>query len=421
MTTLFSHAIRILTCQRCGAPLEAAVEGGSIVCAYCQATNDVAQRDESRDAAIAAEGRASAMSESERYASLRAQDRAPTIPEALDALLDGAALRPDQVAAAQAEWKNVRPQAKPGAPFHVHEKLFHLTLALGPHVDARWRRAMYETALEVLDDADQRQVLRSLLARDAVLAGDAAGAEAWLAAVNPRPTELRADSAHRITAATRAIAGGDHATALGLLGDTVSDVPMATAFEPAAAVLRAGLLEASGRRDAATEQTRAALKGLENPQLTGRDMAVDTAMTAIDREADAFAPLGLPTGGLCAGLAAEIVPYVESLQRRVNVLTADAKGGGVLLLVALMLPTALGMLAGVITLPLFVPEPGEAMVALACGAGTLLGLVVGALYWLLHGRKIVAETRAEKMAEAAPLQAELDRLTARLAGYRERT
>jgi len=47
--TLYSHALRILTCAQCGAPVDASARGGSVTCAYCHAVSHFPCRDESAD------------------------------------------------------------------------------------------------------------------------------------------------------------------------------------------------------------------------------------------------------------------------------------------------------------------------------------------------------------------------------------
>ncbi len=42
--TAFSHDIRILACQRCGAAVEGGLQGGTFTCQYCNAVNQFAAR-----------------------------------------------------------------------------------------------------------------------------------------------------------------------------------------------------------------------------------------------------------------------------------------------------------------------------------------------------------------------------------------
>ena len=64
--TLFDHRLRILSCDACGAPIDAAITGGSVQCRYCQAVNHLRARDERADLDDARAAEAAAMSELER-------------------------------------------------------------------------------------------------------------------------------------------------------------------------------------------------------------------------------------------------------------------------------------------------------------------------------------------------------------------
>ena len=44
-TTLFRYDVRILMCEQCGAPLDAAPEGGHVACRFCQARNQIGRRN----------------------------------------------------------------------------------------------------------------------------------------------------------------------------------------------------------------------------------------------------------------------------------------------------------------------------------------------------------------------------------------
>jgi hypothetical protein len=259
--TLFSHDLRILTCVRCGAPIEAQVAGGSFSCGFCGAENRLARRDESADLSAAEAAMATTVSEAERHARLREQDSRPlALPADIDALTRGGSLASDRVEVATELWRNLRTQVGAGAPFATSERLFHLTLLLAPHLDARKRRAFLETAIEILEDAGHRQVLRGALARGAILAGDLDAAVSWLAPVNPRATDLAMDTAYRYAAAMLATARGDQGRVTELLGWSQTDVPLADADEVGCAILRANVLEQQGRVDAAAAELHAVLE-----------------------------------------------------------------------------------------------------------------------------------------------------------------
>ncbi len=257
--TLFSHDLRILTCQRCGAPFEAGVEGGSFTCTFCHAENQLRRRDESADLSAAQAAAQATVSEAERHARLREQDsRPPMLPPDIAQLTHDGYLAPEHVEHARQLWRSLRQEVGVGAPFATSERLFHLTLLLAPHLDVRERRAFLETAIEILEDPGHRQVIRGALARDAVLAGDLGAADAWLAPMNPRATDLAMDTAYRYAAAMLATARGQDARVTELLGWRDTDVPLADADEVGCAILRANVLERQGRtQEAAAELTRA--------------------------------------------------------------------------------------------------------------------------------------------------------------------
>jgi len=257
--TLYSHAIRVLTCQSCGAPFDATIAGGQIRCTYCGTTNLVSQRDEQADRARAAEARRADMSESERYAQLRNQDRgSENLPESLAPYLglDGA-LRPDAVPAAQADWQEARRLIAGGSTaFALAERFFYLTVLLAEHLDDRRLRASLETAAELLTDARHRHVVRCMLARLAAQHGDVQGARAWLETCNPRPLDLTMDTAYRYAAATLAIAQGQTAQVFDLVGHRQGDVPLSDREELACDLLRLHALEVSGRADQSVPHLR---------------------------------------------------------------------------------------------------------------------------------------------------------------------
>ncbi len=253
--TAYSHELRILTCGKCLAPIDATVDGGSVTCGYCGAVSQVARRDESADLAAARDAAQSAMSESERHARLRDQDRQPApVPERVASLLLGDHLDPGKVAQAEAAWRDAIGQLTIATSFPVAARFFHLTVLLAPFIEERRRRAILETAVEVLPDDGHRHVLRCMLAREAARAKDFAAAEAWLAPVNPKPMDLAMDTAYRFAAATLASAGGDYARVVELLGFEPDDIPLANREEIACGVLRIDALDHLGKHHLAVAE-----------------------------------------------------------------------------------------------------------------------------------------------------------------------
>lgn len=264
---LYSQAIRIVACQRCGAPLEAAVQGGLFTCAYCGATNQLAARVERSDGKHAHD--APVLSESERYTRLREQERAgEALPASIAALVgpDGR-LAASSLDRAKQHWLVARSQVEAKSSFPVQERFFHLTVLLAPCFAERARRAVLETAAEILPDERHRHVLRCLLATYAARDGDTESAEAWLSACDPRPFELSMDSSYRLAAATVASARLEHGRTLELLGMRDDDVPLAPRDRLACAVLRVHALESVGRIEDATAALRARLTEHGEPAL----------------------------------------------------------------------------------------------------------------------------------------------------------
>src|SRR5690606_40987444 len=107
-------------------------------------------------------------------------------------------LRTPPVADAKRAWLAARAQLDEDASFPLRERFFHLTVLLAPHFAERARRAVLETAAELLEDRRHRHVMRCLLATYAAREGDPAAADAWLALCDPRPTDLMMDSAYRL-------------------------------------------------------------------------------------------------------------------------------------------------------------------------------------------------------------------------------
>lgn len=257
MSTFFSHTLRILACEQCGGPVEAAVDGGEFTCTYCGGVNRLARRDESADRAEAALAQDAQLSESERFARLRAQDAQPEpIPESIASQLVDGRLPNSNKPWAEKEWLSARTQLASAASFPVSERLFHLTVLLTPHFEERRARATLETAIEVLPDARHRHVLRCLLAELAARAGDVPAAEAWLRVVHPKPVDLLMDTAYRLAAATLAITQGHFRGATEQLGMASGDVPLADRHELSADLLRIHATAELGDDAAAAQQMR---------------------------------------------------------------------------------------------------------------------------------------------------------------------
>jgi hypothetical protein len=221
------------------------IAGGQVRCDYCGATMQVGARPRES----AREHVATEIDESARLAGLRAQvesfdsDRAllrgPDGLDAFERMLSDAATRAAGLEGFRQEWEKTRRVAAAGrATPETELQLLRLAFAIAEQyaqLDRADRaRAVLETALDLIADADLRDLIRARLARQALLLNDVEAGAAWLADVNPRPLKLEVDSESRIATALLAYRRGDHAGVLAALGETVDGAPMLE--------MRAGLL-----------------------------------------------------------------------------------------------------------------------------------------------------------------------------------
>jgi hypothetical protein len=179
----------------------------------------------------------SPLTEAERWHRLRAEERLPersstNFARVTDEGLDDALAR----------WPLARVRCKTGGA-RAAEDLLSLTLAIQHHErissDTRRIRAMYEGALETVTSRPHRAVFLGLLASSACRLGDAAGAEGWLRAMDPRAPDLRADSAYRNAHAAWFMVRSEWARALEMLGERYGAVPYHAQYRLFAAVGRA--------------------------------------------------------------------------------------------------------------------------------------------------------------------------------------
>lgn len=255
--TVFSHSVRVIACANCGAPLDVPPGGGAVRCSFCQASLQVQGRQEATESAAAAS--APALDEAERFEKLRAQAAHPALlPESLGHLAMGGVLLAQHADLAATEWRQARAEVAAGAPFPVAERLFHLTKLLSDHLgeggDEKRRRALLETAMELLQAPRHRQALRGELAWNAARLGDIEAAEQWLLGCNPRSDDLHVDTAWRVATAYVCTARQDWSGVLRVLGSRPGDIPIASGESESCGVLRAHALERSGQKMQAVEQ-----------------------------------------------------------------------------------------------------------------------------------------------------------------------
>ncbi|AUX19792.1 uncharacterized protein SOCEGT47_002450 [Sorangium cellulosum] len=278
MDTTYSHTIRALLCPHCGAPLSAPTAGARISCRYCRVELAIGARDE-RPLQHAP---SAPLPEPERLARLRAQVGRPLAPPPLVAeLLHEGTLAPWKHQEAAALWQSTRAELASGPRPEAAERLFFLTLLLfSAERDPARKRALLETALDLLTLPRHRQALRCMLARNAVLAGDLVAARAWLAPCDARSDDLASDTEHRFALAYVATAERRWDAVLAAIGARPHDVPLAASAATVCAVLRANAHERQGAVATAAEQLSAELRaGLEAPR---RIEAILEANRALD-------------------------------------------------------------------------------------------------------------------------------------------
>lgn len=250
--TIYDHELRVLACLECGAPLRARISGGLVGCTYCGATHELAPRVER---AITSDR---TLGESERVARLREQaGSAEPEPPSIAELLTSGHLPAERADDARASWRAARRALVAHGEFGESERLFHLTRVLLPHCDDATRRAVLETALDLLTDDRHRHVLRCELAMGAARIGELEAADAWLEHVDRRPVDLLMDSAVRAALATVATVRDRPAEVLAVLGRISSDLPVSGPYADTIELLRIHALERSDAGEEALAAHRA--------------------------------------------------------------------------------------------------------------------------------------------------------------------
>jgi len=396
VTTHYSHETRLTICGKCGAPIEAAVAGGSVQCSYCRHVGVVGARDEREDLELARQASASAMSEADRLNVLRRQAGRPLeLPASLAPWVAAGRLAPEHVPGAQAEWRRVLPTLAGGAPPHEQERFFHLTRLLGEALGGPHERATFESAVDALSDPRHRHILRCELSIGASREGDATAAEQWLAPCHPAPTDLHMDSAHRLARAYLATAAGDPSRVWWLLGRTAGDVPVVDGRTAEADVLRAHAAEADGDPSAAVERLLASMR------------ADARHVEGIERVVQSSGRLGLCPSSFPAARA-RIWEEV-----RVALRPAVSPGLGCVAVPAVALLVGVAVTAAG-ALQLLVPSSFEANAFFAAMAG-LLGVPASALFlvMMLRDRSASARVRNGTLGFAEVRSAEHTHVAAR--------
>lgn len=246
----------MLTCPQCGAPVQIGVQGGQAQCGYCHAPLTISARDDS-----ASQPLGPGLSEAERYQGLWAQAQsfgAKILPPEMLQVLHGGALTPDRAGPALTIWRMYCSQAHAG-DLHAGELAILMTGSLSSYFsvvakDPARQRALYESTLDQMRAPHQKQVVRGLLSRAALKAGDLASAKTWFAACDAHSADLQADTAYRLTYACLATAHNDFRNVLAALGPNPQAVPVALPSRLMIDVYRANAHEKLGDMNSAVSQ-----------------------------------------------------------------------------------------------------------------------------------------------------------------------
>lgn len=177
--TQFGFDIRTALCLECGAPLQAELSGGHIVCSYCGTTSFIQRRARREPLAPTPP---QAISEPQRLRELWHQDQRPLpVPPGVQGWLVDGQLQPQHRQEALQAWLYYQGTLSEHPDGVAAYYLFTLTILLGPLLDDRHRRALLEHAVDVLPHQHHRNVIRCNLAHHAALDGDIEAARAWLA------------------------------------------------------------------------------------------------------------------------------------------------------------------------------------------------------------------------------------------------
>lgn len=276
----FGYAFRAVLCPRCNSPLSAPAVGSPTSCSRCGASAQVPPRDERPLSQIEP---APPISEHERLMRLRAQVGRPLQPPpTLIHLLQAGQLAPWKVQEAWAMWQSLRSELSAAPRVDIAEMFFFLTIMLADAETVPPRkRALVETALDLVPLKRHRQALRCLLARDAARSFDFASARAWLGPCDGCSDNIESDSDYRFAHAFIATAERRYAEVLGALGPGPHEIPIAMSKAAVCAVLRANAYEKQGALDAAVAVLKAEIQAA-GPGL----LPIIERVAAMNRELD---------------------------------------------------------------------------------------------------------------------------------------
>lgn len=349
----FGYAFRAVLCPRCGAPVSAPATGGAASCSHCGAGAQVSPRDERPLSQIEP---APPIPEPERIMRLRAQVGRPLVPPpSLMTLLQDGQLAPWKAQEAWALWQGLRNELAAAPRVDAAETFFFLTLLLAAAETAPPRkRALVETALDLLPLKRHRQALRCLLARDAARAFDIASARAWIGPCDGRSDDIESDSDYRFAFAFIATIERRYADVLGALGPGPHEIPIAMSKAAACSALRANAYEKQGALDAAAAVLQAEIQAagpglvpvIERVAAMNRELdlcpqtlaRLRTAQTPARTAAGGDHMVGLILGGIL--LAASVVMVLMGLLATRDIVVGTSRFSQGYVAIAAAVPTA---------------------------------------------------------------------------------
>jgi hypothetical protein len=239
---------RVTLCSSCGAPLQAASNARATRCTKCGAENVVVARVDDAISEGWSEG------ELARVSHLRTQSTSAPVHPSIQAFVAGLRLSRAHAAQAFHSWQHFRSHIDSLA---TEEAFTRLTLLLAwraaEESDPYRERGLLESALAVVRAPGHANQLRAALAILACRMRDLDGAESWLRTCDPRPVDLRSDSAYRFARAFVDTARGDLSKVLVGLGGNDVEIPIVDELAGPAALLRANAWERLGRKATALE------------------------------------------------------------------------------------------------------------------------------------------------------------------------
>jgi hypothetical protein len=235
---MFEVALRLLMCEWCGAAIKALPEGGVFSCDHCQAKLVL----EARITGVTSSG----VPETERLELLAQQvdqDHSRGVTGFSHLVRDGLH-DPDRVEESIAEWNRARADLLKANTPQAADRFFVFSKVVADQLpDLERKRAVLETAAELLPNGADCQVMCARLSRAASNAGELDAAERWLERCDPRSSSIEADTEYRISHARLQLARANYLGVFQGLGLRDGLVPIHSRGRMIAAIYRAEAYE----------------------------------------------------------------------------------------------------------------------------------------------------------------------------------